>query len=210
MSIVVRDVSDNELHRACIIEAAAYADSDLNPILFPGPFPPDSQQKRVDRLIQMREDDSTAIYMQAIDKASGRMIASSKWHIYKTPKETNIPSKKMEFGSGTNPEACIAFFGAIEERKKETMGDRPHIYLHMLHTDPEFQGYGAGSALIDWGKQKADELGLPIYLESSIVGHGFYKKHGFKDIEVMDIDLSPYGGGLHKQPFMIREVPATG
>ena len=127
MSIIVRNVSDNELHRACIIEAAAYADSDLNAILFPGPFPPDSQQKRVDQLIQMRKDDPTALYMQAIDTASGRMIASSKWHIYKTPEETKTPTKKMEFGPGTNAEACMVFFGGMRERKKEVMGDRPHI-----------------------------------------------------------------------------------
>jgi hypothetical protein len=127
MSIIVRDVSDNELHRACIIEAAAYADSNLNAILFPGPFPADSKQKRVDQLIQMRKDDPTAIYMQAIDTASGRMIASSKWHIYKTPKETETPTKKMDFGPGTNAEACVAFFGGMKERKKEIMGSRPHI-----------------------------------------------------------------------------------
>ena len=50
MSIIVRPISDTELHRACVIEVAAYADSNLSPILFPGPFPPDSQQQRVDQL----------------------------------------------------------------------------------------------------------------------------------------------------------------
>lgn len=127
MSIIVRPLSDIELHRACIIEGAAYADSDLNPILFPGPFAPDSQQKRVDQLIQMRKDDPTAVYLQAIDTASGRMIASAKWHIYKTPEETQIPIRKLEFGPGTNPEACKAFFGGMMEKKKEIMGTRPHI-----------------------------------------------------------------------------------
>lgn len=79
----------------------------------------------------------------------------------------------------------------------------------MLHTDPEHQGHGAGSALIGWGKQKSGELGLPIYLESSTKGHGFYQKHGFKDVEVMDIDFSDYGGGVHKQPLMIWEPPMS-
>lgn len=76
----------------------------------------------------------------------------------------------------------------------------------MLHTDPEFQGRGAGSALMEWGKHKSEELGLPIYLESSTKGHGFYKKHGFKDVEVLDIDFSSWGGPVHKQPLMIRKV----
>ena len=76
----------------------------------------------------------------------------------------------------------------------------------MLHTDPEYQGRGAGSALMDWGKQKADELGLPMYLESSTKGHGFYQRHDFQDVEVMDIDFSAYDGSVHKQPLMMREV----
>ena len=79
----------------------------------------------------------------------------------------------------------------------------------MLHTDPEFQGHGAGSALMEWGKLKADELGVPIYLESSDKGHRFYQKHGFKDVEVLDIDLSSFGGPVHKQPLMIYEPSKT-
>lgn len=142
MSIVVRPVSDTELHRACLIEAAAYADNDLTPILFPGPFPSDSQQQRVDQLVQMRKDDPTAVYLQAIDTASGRMIASAKWHVYKTPEETSIPIRKLEFGPGTNREACMAFFGSMMEKKKEIVGSRPH--LCMLH----IQCYRGGGNLL--------------------------------------------------------------
>jgi N-acetylglutamate synthase-like GNAT family acetyltransferase len=76
----------------------------------------------------------------------------------------------------------------------------------MLHTDPAFQGRGAGGLLVKWGTKKADELGLPAYLESSTKGHGFYQKHGFKDVEVFVLDLAKYGGtGLYEEPLMIRE-----
>lgn len=129
MSIVVRPVSDTELHRACIIEFAAYADNDLNPVLFPGPFPSDSQQKRVDQLVQMRKEDPTAVYLQAIDTTSGRMVAAAKWHVYKTSEDTTIPIRKLEFGPGTNPEACKSFFGGMMERKKKVLGDRPHLCM---------------------------------------------------------------------------------
>lgn len=76
----------------------------------------------------------------------------------------------------------------------------------MLHTDPEYQGRGAGSALMEWGKRTADELGLPIYLESSTKGHKFYRNHGFEDVDVLEFDFRPYGGPLHRQPLMIRKV----
>jgi hypothetical protein len=129
MSIIVRPVSDTELHRACIIEVAAYADSNLSSILFPGPFPLDSQQQRVDQLIQMRKNDPTTVFLQAIDTASGRMIAAAKWHIYKTPEDTEIPVRKLEFGPGMNPEACMAFFGGMKEKKREVLGKRPHLCM---------------------------------------------------------------------------------
>ena len=226
MSIIVRPVSDTELHRACIIEVAAYADSNLSSILFPGPFPPDSQQQRVDQMIQMRKDDPTIVFLQAIDIASGRMIAAAKWNLYKTPEDTEIPIRKLEFGPGTNQEACMAFFGGMKEKKKEILGNRPHLCmlqvrrycmeianrgldLHMLHTDPEYQRRGAGSALMEWGKQKADELGLPIYLESSAKGYPFYKKHGFEDVETFVVDFSPYGGPVHEQPLMMRKTSTS-
>jgi GNAT superfamily N-acetyltransferase len=80
------------------------------------------------------------------------------------------------------------------------------IDLHMLHTDPAFQGRGAGGKLIEWGTKIADELGLPTYLEASPKGYRVYQRHGFKDLEVFDLDLAKYGGtGTYKEPIMLRE-----
>jgi GNAT superfamily N-acetyltransferase len=76
----------------------------------------------------------------------------------------------------------------------------------MLHADPAFQGRGAGGLLVEWGTKKADELGLPAYLESSPKGHRVYERYGFKDLEVFYFDVAPYGGtGVYEEPLMIRE-----
>lgn len=80
-----------------------------------------------------------------------------------------------------------------------------HPDLHMLHTDPDYQGRGAGSLLIDSIVKRADALGLPIYLESSAAGHRFYQNRGFKDIDVLEVDFTRWDGPLHKQPLMLRE-----
>jgi GNAT superfamily N-acetyltransferase len=78
--------------------------------------------------------------------------------------------------------------------------------LHMLHTDPAYQGCGAGSALVEHVKRRADELGLPVYLESSGAAHGFYRKRGFEDVEMLELDFSRFGGPeRYQQPLMIRE-----
>lgn len=60
--------------------------------------------------------------------------------------------------------------------------------------------------LVRWGTQKADEYGLPAYLESSLQAHGVYQKCGFKDIACHEMDLSKYGAtSLHRTWIMWYE-----
>lgn len=73
------------------------------------------------------------------------------------------------------------------------------VDLHVLVTDPSYQRRGAASILVQWGVDRAKELGLPLYLESSKRAHELYKKFGFEDIEMFEVDMSLYGGqGLHQ------------
>lgn len=52
---------------------------------------------------------------------------------------------------------------------------------------------GAGQLLLKWGIDLAKEHGIPVYLESSPGGHELYLRNGFKDMEVSELDLTPYG-----------------
>jgi hypothetical protein len=48
--------------------------------------------------------------------------------------------------------------------------------------------------LIRWGLEKAEEMKLPAYLEASKAGKPLYLKHGFKEIDRIEYDLSKFGG----------------
>jgi hypothetical protein len=128
MAIVLREVSDDDLPRAVEIETAAYADNPLNPILFPGPFPPEAQSQRVPGLIKMRQGDPTLRYMQAYDEETKQLVAFAKWHIYDTPEAAAAARRPARsFGLGTNKEACEDFFGRLSAQKTKLMGDKPHM-----------------------------------------------------------------------------------
>lgn len=131
MAIVVREVSDDDLARVAEIETAAYADNPLSPVLFPGPFPPDSGEKRLAALKDGRDSDPSARYIQAHDEETGLLVAFAKWHIFDTP-EAAAGSQRpgRSFGPGTNRAACEEFFGTLSARKKELMGNKPHLCMH--------------------------------------------------------------------------------
>ena len=68
----------------------------------------------------------------------------------------------------------------------------PHYYLGAVGVDPQFQGQGLGSALIEQGTARCDEEQMPAYLVSSNPRNvPLYERHGFEVIEEIEL---PSGG----------------
>lgn len=73
--------------------------------------------------------------------------------------------------------------------------------LALLCTDPAHERRGAGSLLVNWGCDKADKLGIEVYLESSKKGYPVYERKGFELIPTtngqlasLEFDVSEYTG----------------
>ena len=55
----------------------------------------------------------------------------------------------------------------------------PVYYLQLLGVDPDLQGRGIGSTLLDAVLTRADREGVPAYLATSERNAKLYEKHGF-------------------------------
>lgn len=67
-----------------------------------------------------------------------------------------------------------------------------HWYLAVLATDPELQGQGIGSALMQPILEECDKTGTSAYLESSKEANiPFYNKHGFEVVDTLQIPGGP-------------------
>ena len=76
-------------------------------------------------------------------------------------------------------------------------------------TDPEHQRRGAGTMLLQWGCEAADNNGVPVYLQASLAGYQTYKKCGFEEVYTIDLDLGDFGlQGLHRTWLMARHSQA--
>jgi ribosomal protein S18 acetylase RimI-like enzyme len=83
----------------------------------------------------------------------------------------------------------------------------PHWYLATLGTDPDRQRRGIGSALLRPALARADEEGMPAYLESSKERNiSFYARFGFEVIdEVRSVPANPTIWRMWREP----RVPGT-
>lgn len=78
----------------------------------------------------------------------------------------------------------------------------PHWYLALLIVDPDAQGRGLGSALIQPGLDLADRDGLPCYLETQKRSNvSWYQRFGFEVTEVIEVgDAPPMWGMIRPAP----------
>jgi GNAT superfamily N-acetyltransferase len=86
--------------------------------------------------------------------------------------------------------------------EKKHPNDPPHWYLAVLGTEPDAQGKGLGSAVLQPVLSQCDANGEPAYLESSKERNiPFYERHGFKVTEEIGL---PKGGppvwGMWRDP----------
>jgi GNAT superfamily N-acetyltransferase len=76
--------------------------------------------------------------------------------------------------------------------EREHPPEPPHFYLASLGVEPDQQGKGLGSRLIEPILEICDSDGIPAYLESSKESNiAFYSRHGFR--VTGELTLSPRG-----------------
>lgn len=69
-----------------------------------------------------------------------------------------------------------------------------HYYLITLGVEPEQQGRGIGSALLQPMLRRCDQEGLPAYLETAKEENlVFYARHGFQERDIIQV---PQGGPM--------------
>lgn len=82
--------------------------------------------------------------------------------------------------SKSSRDRFIRVMKQIEALHRELM-PQPHWYLWTLGVDPSYQSQGIGGSLLKPGMTRAQEAGIPCYLETETEANvAFYRKRGFE------------------------------
>lgn len=92
---------------------------------------------------------------------------------------------------------------AIEmlERRRRVHAPMPHWYLSALGVDPNRQGQGIGSALLESTLHRADGDGTPVYLETATARNVLlYERYRFDVVEELILPRTDVRGWLMLRP----------
>lgn len=81
----------------------------------------------------------------------------------------------------------VAMVGELERQHAELVSE-PHLRLEFFGVVPSSQRAGIGTALIEHGHHRADELGLPCYLETfTLPNVRYYERRGYQLIREYEV-----------------------
>ncbi|KAF4932042.1 hypothetical protein CGCVW01_v000051 [Colletotrichum viniferum] len=175
MGLVLQEVKTDEEFIPLI---AALREGFANPDtavwrLFMGDWRPDDPAAREAALVEATERmraehraDPTSTWLKVVDDETGQVVAGGRWSFFER--------------GGPNPydghrEVEATWFPEGELRWV--------AILNILFTIPEYRRRGAASLVMDWGVERADCMGLDLYIEASEGGKPLYEKCGFEAIE---------------------------
>ncbi|QKX57674.1 uncharacterized protein TRUGW13939_04792 [Talaromyces rugulosus] len=116
-------------------------------------------------------------FVKVVETVGGSMVAYARWD--RASLEERGP-RYPAWHADMNHAACNQFIEHSDGTRKRIMGADPHYFLDTVVTHPDHQGKGAGSMLVKWGCDLADQEGVAAYVDASEEGASLYKRFGFE------------------------------
>ncbi|KAK3393250.1 N-acetyltransferase-like protein [Podospora didyma] len=216
----VREATPADVDQIIDVHFAAFANDSFNQLMYPNGVSADARAKFAASFFPPETPDTAAAAIKKGESlvmvaelfpdgngghSSGEIVGFARWVLQReqrTEEEWNVvqppPTEEM-LGKGVDVDVYNAFIGELHNwRRKSAKGD-PALFLGLIACKPSRQRIGAGTALLSWGAQLADKLGLPTFLEASPVGYGVYRKFGYEDIGVVDFAITERWGVVRSE-----------
>ncbi|KAM5442312.1 hypothetical protein MferCBS31731_002687 [Microsporum ferrugineum] len=133
--------------------------------------------------------------------ANNRIAGAALWKIHQTNPFENYNEDKVT--ADWYPEGSMERLIATKYLRDITAprakkARRPHIFLNIAFTVPSYRRHGVGSLFLQWGLDKAEEMGLECWLDATPYGRPVYERRGFICTDAWDVDC-PMPEGLSEE-----------
>jgi len=150
----------------------------------------EAMKEGIQRQTAWHKGDPTSHWVTVTDTDSGKMVGAACWHVYESnPYATESDEECDWYAKGEDRDMANMLMGQFLTPRMTYM-TKPHIFLDICFVHPDYRRRGAGRLLMDWGVNKADELGYETYIDATVEGKPLYDVYGFISADKHDFDVS--------------------
>ncbi|KAM4058738.1 acetyltransferase (GNAT) domain-containing protein [Hirsutella rhossiliensis] len=149
----------------------------------------DSLRECTRRRLDWHKSDPSS-YWQKVVNSECKIVGGALWKICPTYtlKKIDSHSQVSWYPEGGQRDYVAAALERIHAVRKK-VESRPQVFLTTIFTHPDYRHQGVADLMMNWGIQKADQMGVEMWLNATVYGLPLYKKHGFTVVD--EIDASP-------------------
>ncbi|KAI1350314.1 hypothetical protein F5Y01DRAFT_159301 [Xylaria sp. FL0043] len=135
------------------------------------------------RLYSWHTEDPTSYWQKVVNTDTGRIAGAALWKICPSDPFAEEHNMEVSWYPDDGSRRFAEQFLELYERPRARVGRRPQVYLYILFTHPEYRRQGVARKCLNWGMNKADEMGVEMFLDSTPVGKPVYEANDFHVVE---------------------------
>ncbi|KAI1173358.1 hypothetical protein F4777DRAFT_558197 [Nemania sp. FL0916] len=129
-------------------------------------------------------EDPTSYWQKVVDTETGRIVGGGLWNIHKeNPFAHEREAREVTWYPNDGSRRFAEQLLEIHLGPRIRAGQRPHVYLFIIFTHPDYRRRGVGQMFMDWGMVKADEMGVDFFLDATPIGRPLYLANKFVEVE---------------------------
>ncbi|KAH9894585.1 acyl-CoA N-acyltransferase [Xylariomycetidae sp. FL2044] len=137
------------------------------------------------RLAAWFAEDPTSHWEIVVDTSTGRLAGCSLWNVhaedpFAAAADEQHEMMEVSWFPNDGSRRYVEQFLEMYEAPRLRVGRRPQVYLFILFTHPDYRRRGVAQRLLNWGMDKADEMGVEMFLDSTPVGKPLYEANKFQ------------------------------
>jgi len=201
---------DNDMPRVFAIISDAFGEDHPHiSVIFPNHKTINGRAQGAERLLQMKQNDPHSRFMKVTDTATGQIVGQATWLIYNDHAEEVELCGDYWQNEEDRQYAAQLYRGYLAPRRDVIRSAKgPVVCLDILTVDPACQFGGAGSKLVKWGVEQADQMGAEMVVEASVFGRHLYEQNGFRVLEHCKVEVSKQWANKPKVRFFFMHRPA--
>ncbi|KAI1389229.1 acyl-CoA N-acyltransferase [Hypoxylon trugodes] len=119
---------------------------------------------------QLENTERNIYTVKCVDTDTDRIVGVASWQILWDSQKNEKKSK------------CQKNLEGLIEIREDAFGGRKHVYLSSLTVHPDYRREQIREFLLEWGIDIADELELPLYVETLENTASFYESMGLEKV----------------------------
>ncbi|RSL67114.1 hypothetical protein CEP53_003096 [Fusarium sp. AF-6] len=183
-SITIRPATEEDLTSMLSVYFSAFSASLFSKRCFP-PTSPEVQTWTTSKL--RSQIGAPGNHIVIAESASGSVLGWARWVRRPAAPSKRVILSESDYPSSGDPALAVRLFQANADATYKHAAGEEYWFLSTIATDKDVQRCGVGSALMQFGVDKADEDGCMAYLNSSPEGKGLYEKFGFQIVDESEI-----------------------